>query len=53
MVPIPTKPPDVVVITVPPAPTVILSPVVNSPLEVSKVNFVDVEKSLSLLNNIS
>lgn len=53
MVPIPTEPVPVVVITVPPAPTVILSPAVNSPLDVSKVNFVDVENSFAVLNNNS
>ena len=50
---IPTNPDAVVVITVPPAPTVILSPAVNNPLEVSNVNFADVENSFEVLNNIS
>ena len=44
MVPIPTEPIPVVVITVPPVPTVILSPAVNNPS--SNVNLVSVSKSV-------
>jgi len=51
VVPIPTEPIPVVVITVPPVPTVILSPAVSNPL--SKVNLVSVEKSPEPLNKIS
>ena len=53
MVPIPTEPTPVVVITVPPAPTIILSPAVNNPLDGSNFNFVDVENSFAVLNIIS
>ena len=53
MVPIPTKPPDVVVITVPPEPTEILSPADNKPILLSNFNFDEVPKSLFVLNNIS
>jgi hypothetical protein len=53
VVPIPTEPIPVVVITVPPAPTIILSPAVNNPLDESNFNFVDVENSFALLNIIS
>ena len=49
MVPIPTEPIPVVVINVPPVPTVILSPAANSPS--SKVNLASVAKSLLFLNN--
>ena len=49
VVPIPTNPPKVVVITVPPVPTVILSPTANNPL--SNVNLVSVSKSPLFLNN--
>ena len=44
MVPIPTEPIPVVVITVPPVPTVILSPAASIPL--SNVNLVSVTKSV-------
>ena len=48
MVPIPTNPFAVVVITVPPVPTVILSPAAKYPL--SKVNRLSVAKSPEFLN---
>ena len=53
MVPIPTEPIPVVVITVPPVPTVILSPAVKRPS--SNVNLVSVSKSVDPkeTNNIS
>ena len=52
-VPIPTDPIPVVAITVPPKPTLILSPAVNNPLDVSNFNFEDVENSFAVLNKIS
>ena len=51
MVPIPTDPIPVVVMTVPPVPTVILSPAVRSPL--LNVNLVSVAKSFEELNKTS
>ena len=53
VVPIPTEPTPVVVITVPPAPTIILSPAVNNPLDESNFNFVDVPNSSEELNKSS
>ena len=51
MVPIPTKPILVAVITVPPIPTFSAFPAVKMPVTLSKVNNEEVPNSLLLLNN--
>ena len=53
VVPIPTEPIPVVVITVPSVPTLSLSPTDKRPIEESNFNFDDVENSFEVLNNIS